>query len=511
VKNIVTFKLTWWFSSLLTAFTIFSLFTPTQVSMAQTGPTSNLPACQITAVTFGQSQYEVGDIIELTVHLADLQGNPLVGAVVKADVLKTAMQHIQAIEGFSLIDRIGEYDGNYVKTDVTGKYEFKITANDPTSNKFTTCSITKDIWVGVTVPPTSTVIVPTATATKVVFPTATSVAPTATSVNPTATLVKPTATVVTPTATSIKPTATVTPTATSAVPTPTIVPGSQVIGFQPNKVTFSDCNTPNSMAVTVRGLSGLVGVELEINYDPQIVQVVDFDSNKTGVQIEAGSAFPSGSSFVVQNSVDTSAGIISFAATLLGDQISSDANLIVIHWKPQKNGSSIIKLNKVSLADKNGNSLTATSQTGTVEVNVTCQASVSGTVILQGQRDYHGVTVSSSTGDSVLTDAQGNFTVNGGEPIVVKIASYLSGRAEIGTASKIANGATVTNLGRITLMAGDVNNDNVINIFDLAYLATRLYTADTLADLNKDGQVNIFDLSLAASNYQKNGPLTDWQ
>jgi len=61
----------------------------------------------------------------------------------------------------------------------------------------------------------------------------------------------------------------------------------------------------------------------------------------------------------------------------------------------------------------------------------------------------------------------------------------------------------------ITLIAGDVTNDNQIDILDMAYIAARYNQTDTTADLNGDGLVNIFDLSLAGKNYGRQGPV-DW-
>jgi hypothetical protein len=69
----------------------------------------------------------------------------------------------------------------------------------------------------------------------------------------------------------------------------------------------------------------------------------------------------------------------------------------------------------------------------------------------------------------------------------------------------------MVSLGTITLLAGDVNADNVIDILDLASLATHYLSNDATADLNGDGVVDILDLALAAQNYQQQGPLTNWQ
>ena len=65
-----------------------------------------------------------------------------------------------------------------------------------------------------------------------------------------------------------------------------------------------------------------------------------------------------------------------------------------------------------------------------------------------------------------------------------------------------------TNLGVTTLPAGDVTNNGVIDIFDLALVGNRYGQSHPLADINADGLVDIFDLALAAANYRRSGPVT---
>ena len=67
----------------------------------------------------------------------------------------------------------------------------------------------------------------------------------------------------------------------------------------------------------------------------------------------------------------------------------------------------------------------------------------------------------------------------------------------------------VEDLGSTTLPAGDLNNDSIVNIFDLTYIATQYGSDDPLADINNSGQVDIFDLVFVAKNYQLEGPV-DW-
>ena len=63
------------------------------------------------------------------------------------------------------------------------------------------------------------------------------------------------------------------------------------------------------------------------------------------------------------------------------------------------------------------------------------------------------------------------------------------------------------NLGTITLPGGDISGDNVVDIFDIAYIGSHYGDNDRLVDINGDGTVSIFDLVIAASNYGKRGPV----
>lgn len=57
-------------------------------------------------------------------------------------------------------------------------------------------------------------------------------------------------------------------------------------------------------------------------------------------------------------------------------------------------------------------------------------------------------------------------------------------------------------------IAGDINNDGVVNIFDLSILLSDWNTTSAAADLNGDGTVNIFDLSILLSHWGLSGSPT---
>jgi hypothetical protein len=68
-------------------------------------------------------------------------------------------------------------------------------------------------------------------------------------------------------------------------------------------------------------------------------------------------------------------------------------------------------------------------------------------------------------------------------------------------------------LGTIDLLAGNVNQDNCINIFDLTQIGSDFGKSgsDLRSDLNGDGVVNILDLTLAAKNFGQCGPVENWR
>jgi len=130
---------------------------------------------------------------------------------------------------------------------------------------------------------------------------------------------------------------------------------------------------------------------------------------------------------------------------------------------------------------------------------------ISGVVALQSRDNFEGVIITSGTGETVQTDAQGAFEIRGSHSLTASYPGYMTAEATFSEPTGLID------LGKITLLAGDLNQDNVIDILDLAYVSNHLYAEDILADLNGDGVTDVLDLTLVASNYRQQGPLTNWQ
>jgi len=65
-----------------------------------------------------------------------------------------------------------------------------------------------------------------------------------------------------------------------------------------------------------------------------------------------------------------------------------------------------------------------------------------------------------------------------------------------------------SSLPTITLLAGDIDGNNVIDQFDALTIGMSYNTnTPAAADLNNDNTINVLDLELLAKNYRETGPL----
>lgn len=108
-----------------------------------------------------------------------------------------------------------------------------------------------------------------------------------------------------------------------------------------------------------------------------------------------------------------------------------------------------------------------------------------------------------------MTDPNGNFNINipgGTYSIVASAEGYLSAQGSVAP----VNGSIVS-MPVVSLAAGDVDNNGVVNQFD-AFTIRMNYnnSIPAAADLNNDGVINVLDLGILAENYGKSGALP-WQ
>ncbi|MFN8499828.1 MAG: kelch repeat-containing protein [Anaerolineae bacterium] len=136
---------------------------------------------------------------------------------------------------------------------------------------------------------------------------------------------------------------------------------------------------------------------------------------------------------------------------------------------------------------------------------------VAGVVRLQAQTDYSGTSILLDGAPYTLTNPAGEFAlaVEGGRAHVLtaRHPGYLSRQISFEAFSRPVG------IPSTTLLAGDVNDDDVIDLADLLIVSTAYGTeppSDGRADLNGDGRVDLADLLILAQNYNLRGPLS-WQ
>lgn len=94
--------------------------------------------------------------------------------------------------------------------------------------------------------------------------------------------------------------------------------------------------------------------------------------------------------------------------------------------------------------------------------------------------------------------------------------AYLKGTAQIATASAFIAKPTISDLGLLKLLSGDLNEDNVINSQDYAIAKTAFRATPEAknwnknVDFNLDNVINTLDLSIITKNFGKTGNSGSW-
>jgi hypothetical protein len=112
----------------------------------------------------------------------------------------------------------------------------------------------------------------------------------------------------------------------------------------------------------------------------------------------------------------------------------------------------------------------------------------------------------SSPAGSVTANLDGTFSLTapaGSYTVFATASGYLSAQASV----TLTDGNTTT-MPTISLLAGDIDNNNVIDQFDAMTIGMSYNSSTpTAADLNNDGVINVLDLELLAGNYRETGPV----
>jgi len=269
-----------------------------------------------------------------------------------------------------------------------------------------------------------------------------------------------------------------------------------------------------TVTAVISDITALAGIDLELTFDPAIVEVVDANSTVNGVQISPGDCPIPGQT--VENSADNSTGTISYSTATMAPNpaCNGDGVVMSITFRGRAVGNSAIAFSSWDLSDANGLPIsTNTPQDGSL--TVLDSGSIVGMVELQGRTDFSDVIMTASDGTttvSTTTDANGNYALavpSGTYVVTAEMERYLD--------SELSNVVVVTgsdtNLTDLWLPGGDANDDDVINILDMSLIGSHYELScgdagwDGRADTNDNCTVNIYDLTIAAGNFGQVSPV----
>lgn len=279
--------------------------------------------------------------------------------------------------------------------------------------------------------------------------------------------------------------------------------------------TTVDGNERFLVSVMVDAPVGLYGVQLSLAYDDTALNVLN---------VSAGSAWPVANTFVARSVASgggTATESIEFAATLNSAAVLSGTGIELVSILveavnpvgPGSTSTTIAKGTKLPLLFSNaaGQSLSANAPLD-LTININPAPSVAGTITLQSPGTGRTVTIS---GIGTTVQGQASQVVPSATPFSLALPTGGGFTLTAVAACHLTvekSGVTSPSIGHNrTLLAGDVNGDNRINIQDLAAMGNLFSQppgALLCADLDESGIVNILDLSRAASNYGQQGPLT---
>ena len=299
-------------------------------------------------------------------------------------------------------------------------------------------------------------------------------------------------------------------TPTLAVPTATPTPGAdqRAVLVDESLGPVGGQATSQVFVALVDADRAVVSFEIHLFFDPEIIQVAEKDV------LAVQTASP-----VDISEIDNEEGHIVLAMKVRDEALFHETatwdRVATITWAALAEGRSAILVGKETQFEAVDGEVLPAGPVYNGVVLARMPGSIQGQVSLQGRETFEGISVSGSLSgtrfDRESTDAEGVFvlTTSHGEgfyTVLVSKPGYLSAQSDRPVQVTVDS---VVDIGTVTLLGGDVNGDDQVDIRDLSYVAWHFDEYDEKADINQDGQVDILDLTLTAGNFGKVGP-TVW-
>ncbi|MBN2551068.1 MAG: hypothetical protein JXB15_18040 [Anaerolineales bacterium] len=128
-------------------------------------------------------------------------------------------------------------------------------------------------------------------------------------------------------------------------------------------------NQSVDLAIEVVNVQAMYGFDIQLTFDPAVVEVVDANPDLDGVQIALGAFMDPG--FAIINRADNTAGTLQFVMTQLNpsEAKTGTGNLVVVKFKGKQSGkTSPVTLVKVDIAQRDGTKLPTALVSGQISV-----------------------------------------------------------------------------------------------------------------------------------------------
>jgi LysM repeat protein len=147
---------------------------------------------------------------------------------------------------------------------------------------------------------------------------------------------------------------------------PGLAQGPTVVIDPPSREVAVEATT--TVDIRIENVSDLFGAEVHLTFDPALLEGVDADAGKAGVQIQPGTFLSP--DFTAQNEVDQAAGKVDFAISQMAPHgpVSGSGVLATITFKGKAVGISPINFVNVILAAPGGVQINAGTQGGSLTV-----------------------------------------------------------------------------------------------------------------------------------------------
>ena len=274
------------------------------------------------------------------------------------------------------------------------------------------------------------------------------------------------------------------------------------------------------MDIVVADVADLYGAEVHAHYDPALLEVVDEQGNPAYALVPGPFLDPA-NGLIGMNSAG--GGYLDYAVSLKDPAPSAFGGgvLATVYFRAKAAGSAAVQIDLVKLSARPqppqpGASIPAATRNAAFSLGSCVQTGgLKGRVYLDGRTVHAGAAVLADPGGhSAQTLPDGAFDLPALAAGQYNVDMRMTGYLRAGPQPFILAPGVTLDLVNVTLLGGDCNGDDKIDILDAAMLALSFALTngqagfEPRADINADGVVDIYDLVMVGNNFGCNLPDT---